>query len=1097
MAGFNSNYVGSGRRFCRIVLLALGLTAIMVLAASAYTDTFSSEPFIGVTGSFTTGTSSTGLSYDADCNQLFAWEGTGMIDCNSLYWEDDAGGATIRGYGPEPFTINVSSGSNGTRSPSGGSKLVTKVTISSSDMWSLMDDVSVELDIPGAGLYGSGNLIENGDSSPSLTDDTGFGTSPVGTPVTKTFTIQSIGDASLDLTGSPYVTVSGSADFTISVQPTTDPIASGGSDTFTVQCNPTGAGSRTATVTINNNSEASPYTFTVECTGESDTIKPDVTINQAGGQADPTNGSPINFTVVFNESVTGFATGDVTLGGTAGATTGTVTGSGTTYNVAVSGMTGDGTVIASIAAGVAEDGFSNTSNASTSTDNTVTYDTTDPTDPTPSSSSHTVSVWDNDSTVDIQISGANDAGSGVDGFEVEWNQSASWTPTETKEQEESWTGATFTATSDGDWYFHIATVDNAGNWTSTQHLGPFQIDTTDPTVPTGLSPANGAYTTDTSPILSWTASTDTGGSGMRTTSAYRIVVTGPVNRDTYVSDTDYNPTLAEGTFIWKIYARDNAGNSSSYSSDTTLIIDATPPTDPTPSSSSHTVSVWDADDSVDIGISGASDAISGVDGSEVEWDMNASWTPTQTKEHEETWAGATYTAATDGDWYFHIATVDNAGNWTSTEHLGPFRIDTEVPLNPAVTSTHTAGVWSNDDYLGMNDIETSSDTLSSVDGYEYEFSISPTWTPTGVKDAEENVSDIYRTVSDGDWYFHIATVDNAGNWADHDTYGPFRIDTVVPTNPLLTSSTHTIDVWSAFNHLYIDDFDTAWDALSGISELYFWWVSEGGGVVHVEDSLSPDTRTIGVLSPDGIWYIDCETTDGAGNSSTPLHFGPFKIDTTGPAISGMLAEQVVMVDHGANSAVVTWMEPTAVDDGCGLATLLATHSPGDRFPVGTTTVTYTATDLLGNVSTALFDVIVAEEELSLAVTPAGDAGAFLNRCLDLGEGEEPPMIGERPLTAIYELGELVSGACNVCDLGGRTVRGSFVHVYVYSVDVVVRPEELALVAHWTVHYDVDTRCYTFSWDTADVEPGYYDIRLFFADGSSHTCRIQLVEPSVE
>jgi len=319
MAGFNSNYVGSGRRFCRIVLLALGLTAIMVLAASAYTDTFSSEPFIGVTGSFTTGTSSTGLSYDADCNQLFAWEGTGMIDCdaflavpsgvasfditsrdgkafvfNSLYWEDDAGGATIRGYGPEPFTINVSSGSNGTRSPSGGSKLVTKVTISSSDMWSLMDDVSVELDIPGAGLYGSGNLIENGDSSPSLTDDTGFGTSPVGTPVTKTFTIQSIGDASLDLTGSPYVTVSGSADFTISVQPTTDPIASGGSDTFTVQCNPTGAGSRTATVTINNNSEASPYTFTVECTGESDTIKPDVTINQAGGQADPTNGSPIN-----------------------------------------------------------------------------------------------------------------------------------------------------------------------------------------------------------------------------------------------------------------------------------------------------------------------------------------------------------------------------------------------------------------------------------------------------------------------------------------------------------------------------------------------------------------------------------------------------------------------------------------------------------------------------------------------------------------------------------------------------------------------------------------------------------------------------------
>ena len=33
---------------------------------------------------------------------------------------------------------------------------------------------------------------------------------------------------------------------------------------------------------------------------------PTVTINQAAGQADPTNASPINFTVVFSEPVTGF-----------------------------------------------------------------------------------------------------------------------------------------------------------------------------------------------------------------------------------------------------------------------------------------------------------------------------------------------------------------------------------------------------------------------------------------------------------------------------------------------------------------------------------------------------------------------------------------------------------------------------------------------------------------------------------------------------------------------------------------------------------------------------------------------------------------------
>ena len=82
---------------------------------------------------------------------------------------------------------------------------------------------------------------------------------------------------------------------------------------------------------------------------------------------------------MFSETVTGFTTGDVTLAGTAGATTATVTGSGTTYNVAVSGMTAQGTVVATITANKAQDLAGNNNTASTSTDNTVTYDTTPPT----------------------------------------------------------------------------------------------------------------------------------------------------------------------------------------------------------------------------------------------------------------------------------------------------------------------------------------------------------------------------------------------------------------------------------------------------------------------------------------------------------------------------------------------------------------------------------------------------------------------------------------------------------------------------------------------------------------------------------------------
>ena len=78
---------------------------------------------------------------------------------------------------------------------------------------------------------------------------------------------------------------------------------------------------------------------TFKTAAASDTIPPSVAINQAAGQADPTSTSPINFTVAFSETVTGFTASDIsfansTVGGTLSAA---VTGTGATYNVAVRG----------------------------------------------------------------------------------------------------------------------------------------------------------------------------------------------------------------------------------------------------------------------------------------------------------------------------------------------------------------------------------------------------------------------------------------------------------------------------------------------------------------------------------------------------------------------------------------------------------------------------------------------------------------------------------------------------------------------------------------------------------------------------------------
>src|SRR4029079_16592993 len=75
------------------------------------------------------------------------------------------------------------------------------------------------------------------------------------------------------------------------------------------------------------------------------------------------------------EPVTGFTASDVTLGGTAGGTkTVAITNPSNdnkTFNIAVNGMTTDGTVVATIPAGAAFDSVGNPNAGSTTTDNSV------------------------------------------------------------------------------------------------------------------------------------------------------------------------------------------------------------------------------------------------------------------------------------------------------------------------------------------------------------------------------------------------------------------------------------------------------------------------------------------------------------------------------------------------------------------------------------------------------------------------------------------------------------------------------------------------------------------------------------------------------
>lgn len=114
----------------------------------------------------------------------------------------------------------------------------------------------------------SNNAITNNGAA-SAANNTAFGATCVtGGTVSKTYTIKNTGvAANLTLTGNPLAVVGGTdaSQFSVSTQPTT-PVAAAGSVTFTVVFNPTSAGTKNATITLNSN-DATDNPYVINITG--------------------------------------------------------------------------------------------------------------------------------------------------------------------------------------------------------------------------------------------------------------------------------------------------------------------------------------------------------------------------------------------------------------------------------------------------------------------------------------------------------------------------------------------------------------------------------------------------------------------------------------------------------------------------------------------------------------------------------------------------------------------------------------------------------------------------------------------------------------
>jgi len=147
--------------------------------------------------------------------------------------------------------------------------------------------------IPEIEVLGNGQIITDGDLSPSVTDHTNFESADIlSATVSRTFTVRNTGLADLILSGSPKVAITGAnaSDFTLTSDASSPVAAGGGTTTFTVLFDPTAEGVRTAQLSIaNDDMDENPYNFKIQGTG---TAAPEMDVTGNGSSISDGDTSP-------------------------------------------------------------------------------------------------------------------------------------------------------------------------------------------------------------------------------------------------------------------------------------------------------------------------------------------------------------------------------------------------------------------------------------------------------------------------------------------------------------------------------------------------------------------------------------------------------------------------------------------------------------------------------------------------------------------------------------------------------------------------------------------------------------------------------------
>jgi gliding motility-associated-like protein len=193
-----------------------------------------------------------------------------------------------------------------------------------------------------------------------------------------------------------------------------------------------------------------------------------------------------------------------------------------------------------------------------------------------------------------------------------------------------------------------------------------------------------------------------------------------------------------------------------------------------------------------------------------------------------------------------------------------------------------------------------------------------------------------------------------------------------------------------FNVIVVDDISPVITAMpdiivsptSGCNAIVTWLPPSATDNCVVQPIVS-DFQPGSIFVP-GNTTVTYTATDINGNSSTES-FDVVVTDNVPPVIN-CLSDITASATSGCG-ANVTWSNPAIID--CSNYIVSSSHSSGDFFPTGTSTVIYTVTDAAGNSSSCNFNVIINDFTAPVFSNCPAQVNAIANSC-EAGVTWAPP-----------------------------------------------------------------------------------------------------------